>query len=145
MRTYFIYLIKDEFANYFYGRENKFYELFVADRYEHGEMKNIVKKQIQYITKPLPHLDLHRHFADSVQSKNFYIKGKSYYVGIPKGKKDAELLIGERSLKVNANGGFESESVFFEALRKFDGRFLAVDLENNRYGWIKPIKERKFV
>ncbi len=39
VRKYYIYLIEDEVADYFYGRENKFYELFAADRYVLGELK----------------------------------------------------------------------------------------------------------
>ncbi|MEK3886821.1 sporulation inhibitor of replication protein SirA [Bacillus sp. FSL K6-3431] len=144
-RTYFIYLIEDEVADYFYGRENKFYELFVADRKVQGDLQEIVKKQIHFITKPLPYLELHRHLSSSVQKTDMHIKGKAYYIDASKGKKRAELIIKKRYLKLDALGGFESESIFFEVLRKFDGRFLAVDIENNRYGWIKAVKERKYV
>ncbi|CAM4015069.1 sporulation inhibitor of replication protein SirA [Lederbergia lenta] len=145
MRTYFIYLIEDEVADYFYGREIKFYELFAAKCKVQGELQEIIKKQIQFITKPLPYLELHHHLSSSVQKREMKIKGKTYYIGAPKADKRAELLIGKRCLELHALGDFESESVFFEVLRKFDGRFLAVDIENNRYGWIKAVKERKFV
>lgn len=145
MRTYFIYLIEDEVADYFYGREIKFYELFAANRRVKGELQEIIKKQIQFITKPLPYLELHHHLSSSVHKREMKIKGKTYYIGTSRTGKRAELLIGKRCLELHALGDFESESVFFEVLRKFDGRFLAVDIENNRYGWIKTVKERKFV
>ncbi|MBS4199063.1 sporulation inhibitor of replication protein SirA [Bacillus sp. FJAT-49732] len=145
MRIYLIYLIKDEFADFFYGRECKFVELFIAERRLRGEMKDIVQQQIKYITKPLPYLDLHKHLAHSVQNKEFYIKGKVYCAentGIHEG---AELSIGERCLQLKAWGSYAFESIFFEVLRQFNGKFLAMDIENDQYGWVKPIKERKFV
>ncbi|MBS4177007.1 sporulation inhibitor of replication protein SirA [Lederbergia citrea] len=143
MRIYFIYLIEDEIAEYFYGRESKFMELFSAN--DQGELQNIVQKQVQYITRPLPYLDLHKHLSHSVQKKEFYIKGKIYWTESADGREGAQLSIGERSLQLKAWGGLACETLFFEVLRKFDGRFLAMDFENNRYGWLKPLKERKFV
>src|SRR5690606_12377963 len=80
MRVYLIYLIEDEFAEYFYGRENKFVELFIAQSKEKGALQTVVQKQIQYITKPLPYLELHKHLSHFVQRKEFYIKGKVYCV-----------------------------------------------------------------
>lgn len=114
MRTYFIYLIEDEFADYFYGREIKFYDLFAADRQEVGELQTIVKRQIQYITKPLPYLDLHQHLSSSVQEKDLYIKGKIYYIRSRKRNEHAELSIGKRYIKIDASGGFEAESIFLK-------------------------------
>lgn len=145
MRIYLIYLIEEEFADYFYGRESKIVELFIAERQLRGEMQKIVQKQIQYITKTLPYLDLHKHLSHSVQNKEFFIKGKVYSTEMIGKNEGAELAIGERSIQLKAWGGYSCESVFFEVLRKFDGRFLAMDIEHNQYGWVKPIKERKFV
>ncbi|MCR2820616.1 sporulation inhibitor of replication protein SirA [Lederbergia panacisoli] len=145
MRIYLIYLIEDEFADFFYGRESKFIELFIAERRLRGNRKEIVQKQIKYITKPLPYLDLHKHLAHSVENKEFYIKGKVYCANNTGLHEGAELVIGERCLQLKAWGSYASESIFFEVLRKFNGRFLAMDIENDQYGWVKPIKERKFV
>lgn len=145
MRVYFIYLIEDEFAEYFYGREYKIVELFKAKRKMKGENLRITKKQIDHITRSLPYFDLHKHLAYSVDNKEIFIKGKVYCSngnGINEG---AELFIGERWLQLKAWGSFESETVFFEILRRFDGHFLAIDLEHNQYGWVKPMKERKYV
>ena len=77
VRKYYIYLIEDEVADYFYGRENKFYELFAADRYVLGELKKIVQKQIDFITLPLPHLELHRHLSHFADKRIFILKERS--------------------------------------------------------------------
>ena len=145
MRTYFIYLIKDEFADYFYGRESRFYQLFSGSHHSDGELKDIINRQINYITEPLPYLDLHKLFSQSVHSQHIYIKGKVYCTGLAKESDGAELAIEEDWLQLNAWGGFESETIFFEILRRFKGHFFAVDIDNERYGWIKPVKERKYI
>lgn len=145
MRKYSIYLIKDEFAEYFYGRESKFYRLFAAQGSNINKQDNIIKKQINYITRPLPFLALHKLLSEAVQDKKIVIKGKVYCTGNAKGNNGAELAIEENSLYLIAWGGFESESVFFEVLRKFEGHFFAIDRENERYGWVKPVKERKYI
>ncbi|RST71268.1 sporulation inhibitor of replication protein SirA [Siminovitchia acidinfaciens] len=145
MRTYFIYLIKDEFADYFYGRESRFFQLFAGSHSSNGSLQEIIQKQIEYITEPLPYLDLHKLFSQIVHNQYIYIKGKVYCTGHAKEKDGAELAIEEEWLQLNAWGGFESETIFFEVLRKFNGHFFAVDIENERYGWIKPVKERKYI
>ncbi|MCJ7841239.1 sporulation inhibitor of replication protein SirA [Lederbergia sp. NSJ-179] len=145
MRIYLIYLIEDEFAEYFYGRESKIVELFKAERRSNGDLLEIIRKQINYITRPLPYLDLHKHLSHSVEKREFFIKGKSYCKEYANKKDGAELTIEERFIHLKAWGGYDSESSFFEVLRKFDGRFLAMDMKHNHYGWVKPIKERKYV
>lgn len=145
MRTYFIYLIKAEFADYFYGRESRFFQLFAGSHSANGDLQEIIHKQIDYITEPLPYLDLHKLFSQSVQNQQIYIKGKVYCMGNEKNKDKAELAIEEDCLQLSAWGGFESETIFFEVLRKYSGHFFAVDIENERYGWVKPVKERKYI
>lgn len=145
MRTYLIYLIKDEIAEYFYGNERKFYKLFKTERRAFGQLKQIVQKQIAYITKPLPYLELHQLLSQSVNNKQIYIKNKVYCTGNVKETTGAEMAIEETLIHLHGWGGFESESIFFEILRKFDGRFFAIDVDDERYGWIKPVKERKYI
>lgn len=145
VRNYDIYLIEEEFADFFYGRESKFMELFTASPQKMGELYQIIQKQIHYITKPLPYLRLHQHISACIENNNYYIKGKVYVSSHPDGNEGAELRIEKRNLHLHSWGGYTSESIFFEVLRKFDGRFLAMDIDNNRYGWLKPLKERKIL
>ncbi|MHC8521884.1 sporulation inhibitor of replication protein SirA [Rossellomorea sp. H39__3] len=48
-------------------------------------------------------------------------------------------------LTIHAWGTDESEYIFFEILRRHMGYLLAVDIQNERFGWLKPIKQRKFI
>lgn len=145
MRTYQLYLIDDEFASHYFGKERMFYELFKESKEAIGEYKQILKKQIDFITKPIHGLKIHQYVSQNLQkNKSFYIKKGTYYLEIGK-RSFAELVIGEHCLTLKASGHYEAETVFFEVLRKLESSFLAIDLDHQRCGWLKPIKERKFV
>ena len=47
MRTYQIYLIEDEFAHHYYGREKLFFNLFLEYIQARGRLKSILQKQIE--------------------------------------------------------------------------------------------------
>ncbi|MED1201897.1 sporulation inhibitor of replication protein SirA [Heyndrickxia acidicola] len=146
MRTYQIYLIEEEFADYFYGRERMFFELFSQYQVVSGRLKNIIERQIRFITKPLPVLHLHHLLNQSfLRNKEFILEGRYYRYVLPESDDSVELLIEDHRLQLNAWGNYDTESIFFEELRKFDGRLLAVDTEHAQFGWIKPVKTRKYI
>lgn len=145
MRDYQIYLIEDEFATHYFGRERMFYELFEEYENTAGKLNKIIAKQIQYITKPIPGLRLHQNIHLEMQQKmNFKMDKSGNYI-IDGKKSSAALTIHDRYLSIEARGNYDAETMFFEVLRKYEGSFLAIDMEHGRYGWLKPIKERKFV
>ena len=143
MRTYFIYHIKEEFADFFYGREYCFYNLF-TDVEKQGAKKDILKQQIKYITNPLHYPMLEQYFRQAVQKDKIYHENDKFYTRVNQGE-TTELNIESNLLKVKASGSLGSETIFFDILRNFSGHLLAVDFENKRYGWIKPVKQRKIV
>lgn len=146
MRSYQIYLIEDVVAEYYYGRERMFFNLFAEYNLVTGSLKRIIQKQIEYITKPMPVLHIHYLLGQAfMKKKDFTIEDKYYkyiesdlYHGV-------ELFVDDQMLRLNAWGDYDTESAFLEVLQKYDGRLLAIDLEHERYGWLKPIKERKYV
>ncbi|ASV65856.1 sporulation inhibitor of replication protein SirA [Cytobacillus sp. FSL W7-1323] len=144
MRTYQLYLIDEPFASHYFGREQMFYQLFKEYEQATGTIQFILGKQIAFITKNIPkdkvNNDLYRElYAEkkvSYKSNAFYIKEKN---------SQAKLMIYDRFLSLEAQGNYDAETVFFEVLRKEESSYLAIDLFHNRFGWLKPIKERKFV
>jgi len=145
VRTYQLYLIDDEFASHYFGKERMFYQLFKESEEATGEYQYILRKQIDFITKPIQGLKIHHHVSQNLQkNKSFYINKGTYYLEMGK-RGFAELEIKERYLVLKASGHYEAETVFFEVLRKLEAAFLAIDLDHKRCGWLKPIKERKFV
>ncbi len=145
MRAYQLYLIEEEFASHYFGREKMFFQLFQEYEESSGALKSILAKQIQYITKPIPGLKLHQYVNQQLYRKNdFLVKKGAYYIKMGK-RSNAKLEVNDQSLILEASGNYDAETIFFEVLRKSESSFLAIDLEHHRYGWLKPIKERKFV
>lgn len=145
MREYQIYLIEEEFASHYFGRERMFFELFEEYEKTSGKLKNIIASQIQYITKPISSLRLHQNIHLEMQQNVHFKMDKSGYYIVNGKKSSATLHINDRYLSMESSGSYDAETMFFEVLRKHEGSFLAIDMEHIRYGWLKPIKERKFV
>jgi Sporulation inhibitor of replication protein SirA len=146
MRCYHIYSISEDIANFFYGRERLFYNLFHEHQYAPSDLKQIIEQQIQYITLPFPLLHLHRMISQRLSKRSDYVsEGNVYWIGREDESNRAKLEINKRKLLLYAWGSYDAESIFFEALRQMDGRLLAIDLQNERYGWLKPLKERNYI
>ncbi|WP_428908275.1 sporulation inhibitor of replication protein SirA [Niallia sp. Krafla_26] len=145
MRTYRIYLIDDEFASHYFGKERLIIKLFKGYEEASGELKYITKKQIDFITKPINSFKIQLYLQQILQkNKSFYSKNDKYYLEMGK-KSKAELVIKAHYITINAKGQYDAETIFFEVLRKAESSFIAIDLHHQRCGWLKPIKERKFV
>ena len=145
LRTYQIYFIEDEFAQHFIGRERLFFNLFLDYIQTTDPLKSILQKQIEYVTKPIPKQKLESMVVQKLKRKsNFHSQDGVYYLDYYGGSQ-ADLLIQDHALIVKAEGNYVAETAFFECIRKCGSSFLAVDFEHERFGWLKPIKERKFV
>ncbi|MCU9611961.1 sporulation inhibitor of replication protein SirA [Caldibacillus lycopersici] len=144
MRQCEMYIIDDLFANYYYGRERMFFNLFKECVESRAQQQEILLKQINYITKPIPTLRIHTHIMQHLQTRNdFFIKKGVYSIENKRGT--ARLKINERHLTIESTGSIDSEMYFMEVLRSTEYNILALDLKNERYGWVKPLRERKFV
>ena len=145
MRTYQIYLIVDEFASHFFGRERVIFHLFKEYEESSGETKQTLENQIRCITKPFQKRKINHVLTQTLQNnQHFYREDGMFYLDM-KGKSFAGLEIQERSLLLKADGNYEAETIFFEILRKIESTFLAIDRKLHRCAWLRPIKERKFV
>ncbi len=146
MRNYRLYLIEDEFAAHFFGKERIFFQLFQEYEQSRGELKDITKKQINYITKPLQVLKIHQHLKNQLgKVRGFKEEQGKYFMELNGKLSSAYLEVFEKNLTVKAIGSYEAETVFFEVLRKSESSFLAIDLDHFRFGWLRPIIERKLI
>ncbi|MCA1053631.1 sporulation inhibitor of replication protein SirA [Rossellomorea aquimaris] len=144
MRNYQIYWIEEPFANHYYGRERMFFGLFSDWESSTGEMHKIIAKQVDFITKPIPYLPTQR-FLQHEMAKVDGSKWIDTTARIEREDSGATLLLNEKSISIESWGPHDCEYVFFEILRRNMGQLLAIDLHNERYGWLKPIKQRKFI
>ncbi|MCR8848789.1 sporulation inhibitor of replication protein SirA [Rossellomorea sp. SC111] len=144
MRNYQIYWIEELFVQHYYGRERMFYQLFSDWEASTGDLHDIVSKQVDYITKPIPYLPTQRLLQHEITK----VEGAAWVnsvATIEREESGATLVLNEKSMSLNAWGHDESEYIFFEILRRNMGQLLAMDIINERFGWLKPIKQRKFI
>jgi Sporulation inhibitor of replication protein SirA len=144
VRNYQIYWIEESFANHYYGRERMFFGLFSDWEKSSGELNELISKQVEFVTKPIPYLPTQR----ILQHEMVKVEGAKWIdtTAIIEAKDSgANLSQNERSISIEAWGPNDCEYLFFEILRRNMGRLLAIDLQNERYGWLKPIKQRKFI
>jgi hypothetical protein len=146
VRKYQLYLIEDEFATHYFGRERLFFQLFQEHKKANGEFKFITQKQISYITKKVEVLKIHQLIQKQLgKIKGFRAEHGAYSIELSGKLSTAKVEVFQDLITIDAQGSYEAETAFFEVLRKCESSFLALDLEHQRYGWLKPIKERKFV
>lgn len=100
---------------------------------------------MDFITLPISRWMIENQLYSALQrNKSFQYKDGTFY--IENGNlSSATLTIKDNSLFIEAKGYYDAESIFFEIIRKYEPSFLAIDVENGRFGWLKPIKERNFV
>ena len=146
VRKYQLYLIEDEFAAHYFGRERLFFQLFQEHQTADGELKFITQKQISYITKRVEVLKIHQLIQKQLgKIKGFKADLGAYTIFLSGKLSTARLEVFHDLITVEAEGSYEAETAFFEVLRKCESSFLALDLDHECYGWLKPIKERKFI
>ena len=146
MRSYQLYLIEDEFASHYFGRERMFYQLFLEYSQANGHLKSIISKQVDFVTRPIPVLRIHQLLHQQLSKVNgFKVEDGKYIFEIKNSATSATLKVHDRWLELDSHGQVDAETVFFEILRKCETSFLAIDLASNKYGWLKPIKERKYI
>ncbi|MBM6618344.1 sporulation inhibitor of replication protein SirA [Bacillus suaedaesalsae] len=146
MREYTIFWIEEEFAYHYFGREGMFYRLFKEVHELPQQNDSILTKQMEYITKSIPGIHINQ-FIEIEMSKNgnYEVTKEGHCLTLQNGKSKARLFVNERSIMLVGVGNYEAEMIFFDLLRKWDSRFLAIDFVQKRFGWISPVKQRKFV
>ncbi|NEY20586.1 sporulation inhibitor of replication protein SirA [Bacillus ginsengihumi] len=145
-RTYYIYLIDEDVAKYYHGRERMFHDLFHQYVHVSGKMRKIISRQIHYITNPIPMLTLYQIIKNTFSNQWDYVNQTgSYQLSIKNDRDFIEVTIEKQYVRLDVYGSLDAESIFFEGIRAFNGYLFAIDFDNHKFGWIRPIKERKYV
>jgi len=147
MRKYYLYLIKGNIASDYMGKERMFYKLFSEHtKTDDALLKSETAKQIDYITFPISVWKLQKLLFSDLQNNKSFKQRDSHTYYIENGNlSSAQLILTKQYIIIEAEGYYDAESIFFEILRKNEPSFLAIDVENARFGWLKPIKERNLI
>lgn len=148
MRHYELYIFEESVARHYYGQESKLFYLFVEHEKAIGSQKELLRKQIEYITKPIPSLMLQQKLKKAFLGVEGYKRKKNtHMIELVNRDAKAELVIGPDTLYVTSDGdgSFEAETMFFEVLRKCEPTFFALSMDERRYGWLRPFKQDVFL
>jgi hypothetical protein len=143
MRKYDIYLIEEEVALHYFQKEHIVYQLFLEYKTSDKDHDIYVKKQIEYITKKIPILQLQFMIENRLGRSRGFVSFCSGEYGYQTEEGSAHLVLKCDYIYMEAQGTVETETVFFEILRKVSPCFLAMNFEDDVYGWLNPIKQRK--
>lgn len=146
MRVCEIYFIKREVAQEYFGKELKIFRLFQDKHQSPSYLKPVIERQIKYITSPIPVMKIQRVVLQRLKKfKHYHEENFLHYIELNNGKSKAQLSISLRKMVIRSEGSLEAETIFFEAIRQVAANFIAIDIENNRYGWLNPIKEMNYI
>ena len=145
VRKYELFLVKEEIAKHYVGRERLIYAL-IADYKNADEQKSfILHKQIQYITESInSETEKILFLGEIFKIKNIQVEVADSILIICK-KSKAKINFQSDLIRIESDGDYEAEMILFEILRKFRSYYIAIDTSKQKYGWLKPIKERKLV
>lgn len=148
MRHCELYIFEESVARHYYGQETKLFDLFLEYERATGSKKELLRKQIEYITKPIPALLLQQKLKKAFSNKAEYKhKKNTHLIELSNRDSRAELVIASDTLYITSEGerSFEVETMFFEVLRKCDPTFFAISVEEHRYGWLRPFRHDVFL
>lgn len=148
MGNYKLFIFDEEVARKYYSQESKLFYLFVEHDKATGTQKEIINKQIEYITKPVPVLRLQQKLKKSLRhAKGYEYTEDKHIINLFENGSRGELVLGKEVVHLFSTGEEfdEVETMFFEVLRKCEPTFFAVSLDRHRYGWLKPLKQDIFL
>jgi hypothetical protein len=145
LRHYYIYSIEDKVAEMFFGEESKLFHLFLEAKTTRSYSRlQILRKQIDYITKPIAASVLENGICNALRYRNDYDPSEGYHL-LKMCNSRAALTLTEGCMLMESSGNFEAETTFFEILRRLQRCLLAMDFHEQRYGWLNPIKQTNLV
>ncbi|WLD95254.1 sporulation inhibitor of replication protein SirA [Alkalihalobacillus sp. AL-G] len=146
MRNYDLYLIEEEVAYHYFGREQILYHFFVEATHPIPHLKETIERQLLYITKSIPFyvFDYQVKQIDALRKGYKMQKSRQEIILFSKTSK-AVLRNNGRKLTLIAEGNYEAETLMFEHLRKLEASFLAINFEGKSIGWLSPLKQAHYI
>ncbi|WP_020061988.1 sporulation inhibitor of replication protein SirA [Bacillus sp. 123MFChir2] len=141
MRTYELYLIREDITKAYFGREFLLFDLFARFAQSRSlSEKKVLYKQMKYITLPLQVMKLHHKMEQALRTYGEYERN-GYMHMVSNKNAYGEVRIKSQYIRMHASENVELETAIFEVLRKCELTFLAMDYESKQYGWLNPLKQ----
>jgi|GEM_PF-807509 len=136
MISYWIYLIKDEVRNQFFEHPEKIVELLREYENAGGTFKEILEKQFEYITLPIPITQIHDALFLRFTGRLQYKAEKRLYLISGKNQdEEVALIVHNRRIMVLSKNNNSFLDKVFKALSSVSTNLLTVDSEFRNFGW----------
>ena len=109
------------------------------------ELRKIVDKQVNYIIQEIPEVKIQQLMENAVATNTITKLSSTHFRIETNLSQYAEMEIKFPFIRIITDQCNHLEWAFFNLLRSFNGRLLAVNLEEEHVGWIKPLKIKAFV
>lgn len=145
MKTYHFYVIRDEIVQSYFGKEHLMFDLFIRFVQARSlSMQKVLYKQIQYITKPLPQLELQRYLEQTLTPQLLYIKkGNMHAIYTTDGQLCGKLVMKQQLAQLHLMENRELEQLFFGILKQLNTPIFALEDKQEQYGWIYSVKQER--
>ncbi len=141
MRTYELYLIREDITKAYFGREFLLFDLFTRFAQSRSlSEKKVLYKQMKYITLPLQVMKLHHKMEQALRKYEKYERNEHMHI-VSNENVYGEVSIKSQYIRMHTSENVELETAIFEVLRKCELTFLAMDYESKQYGWLNPLKQ----
>ncbi|GAF15259.1 YoxF protein [Bacillus sp. JCM 19046] len=139
MRYYELYLVTDDVATSYSGKESKLFQLFEERDRASRDQRLVYDRQIDYITKILPEEMLKTVFDRTKTARD----EEGYVIHSPVvDVNSCTVEIQQRKICLKAQGDLSAETDVFDLLKSVDSHFFAVNVEDRRFGWLKPYERQ---
>ncbi|MDM5189328.1 sporulation inhibitor of replication protein SirA [Bacillus sp. DX4.1] len=143
MKTYELYLIQEDIAKKYFGREFLLFDLFARFSASRSlSEKKVLYKQMKYITIPLQVMKIHHKLEQTLHGCGKYERTHHTHM-FHNGDEYGEVTVKSQYIRMNTSGNVAMETTFFEVLRKCELTFLAMDYDSKQYGWLNPLKQAR--
>ncbi|WP_059103446.1 sporulation inhibitor of replication protein SirA [Shouchella shacheensis] len=143
MRRYQLYLLDDQVATSYFGRESKLFQLFEEHAQAKDGPRSLLDKQVDYITKPLPTRTLKYAFRRYQEPRQETCED-TYVIQCPQEQSGScKVQLDAKFVQLWASGDIDSETAIFDLLKGVDPHFFAVNVEDRRFGWLQPFDKHR--
>jgi hypothetical protein len=136
MQKYSLYFLKDEFVNHYYHKSDILYHFFRKYQVLHDNVS--YQKQFDFITKEIPTTEiisfLKKHHNLSIHKNESTMEIHDPYTSLKIDCKQREWIVYCPSIHI-------AETLLFEQLRSYHSSFFVLNVDEDQYGWLAPVRK----
>ncbi|GAF23515.1 MULTISPECIES: sporulation inhibitor of replication protein SirA [Shouchella] len=139
MRYYELFNVTEDVASSYLGKEMKLFQLFEEREQARKHTQPIYDRQINYITTSMPEEEIKQIFLSRYKEED---ANRFVAASDENPKNHCALMLDAKKICLQAEGDLQAETDVFDLLREVNGFFFAVNVNDRRFGWLKPYEKQ---